>query len=343
MKLTRMLLAGCALLAVAGVAIVAQQTTRTGANMVAEAQKFLAALTDEQKAQATFSYDDKERTTWYFTPQQNNTTRKATRKGLPLETMTPEQRKAALALVRAGTSETGNTAAVTIMSLESILADLERKGTMIRNPDWYFFTIFGTPAKSGKWGWRVEGHHLSLNFSMDGDQVVASTPAFFGANPAELKSGAKNGYRTLAAAEDDARELFNSLSDEQKQVAHQAKHFGEPGETTITPKLGQPVGLAASKLTKAQHASLMKLLKHYTDRMPEEIGAVEYKLAQQAGPDAMYIAYSGDLMPGKGYTYRVHGPTFVVEFLNVQADSAKNPANHIHSAWRRIKGDFGLN
>jgi len=96
-------------------------------------------------------------------------------------------------------------------------------------------------------------------------------------------------------------------------------------------------------LTKAQHASLMKLLKHYTDRMPQEIGAVEYKLAQQAGPDEVHIAYSGDLTPGKGYTYRVHGPTFVVEFLNVQADSAKNPANHIHSAWRRIKGDFGLN
>jgi Protein of unknown function (DUF3500) len=342
MKLTRIAVAMLALVAVAGLALVAQQTTTAGAGMVTAAQKLLGSLSEEQKKQATFDYDDKERTNWYFTPRQDNATKKATRKGVPLEAMSPAQKKAALDLVKAGTSESGNVAAVTIMSLEAILAEQEKKGLMIRNPEWYFFTMFGTPSKTGKWGWRVEGHHLSLNFTMDGAEVVASTPAFFGANPAEIKGGPKQGYRTLAPAEDYARELFDSLDEEQKKIAHQSKNFPEPGETTPAPKVGNPVGLSAAKLSEKQRNALFGLLKSYTGRMPPEIGAIEYKAATEGGLDNIYVAYSGDTTPGKGYTYRVHGPTFVVEFLNVQADSAKNPANHIHSAWRRIKGDFGL-
>ena len=343
MRITRILFAVLACATLAGLAIIAQQNATPGMDMLAAAKKFLGSLSDEQKKQATFGYEDKERTNWNFTPQQNNVTRKATRKGLPLEDMSPAQKKAALDLVKAGTSQKGGIAAVTIMSLEAILLETEKGGAMVRNPEWYFFTIFGTPAKTGKWGWRVEGHHLSLNFTMDGDQVVASTPTFFGANPAEIKAGPKKGYRTLAPAEDYARELFDSLTEEQKQIAHQPKHFGEPGEKTLTPNLGKPVGLAAAKLNAAQSSSLTKLLKSYTERMPAGVGAVEFKLAQEAGPDEIFIAYSGDMAPGKAHTYRVHGPSFVVEFLNTQADGAKNPANHIHSAWRRIKGDFGLN
>lgn len=341
MRLTKTIFAGMVLASVAGLALVAQQTAAPGGQMVAAAQSFLGGLSEEQKTQATFAFDDKERTNWNFVPLQD-AMRKSTRKGLPLEAMSPAQKKAALDLVRAGTSESGNIAAVTIMSLEAILAEQEKKGAMIRNPEWYFFTIFGTPAKTGQWGWRVEGHHLSLNFTMDGDQVVASTPAFFGSNPAEIKGGPKKGHRPLASTEDHARELFTALTDDQKQVAHQPKHFGEPGQKTLTPNLGQPVGLPAAKLNESQRASLMKLLKTYTDRMPPGVGAVEYKLAQEAKPGDVYVAYSGDPAPGQGYTYRVHGPTFVVEFLNVQADAAGNKANHIHSAWRRIKGDFGL-
>src|SRR5439155_16959114 len=136
-------------------------------------------------------------------------------KGLPLEEMTAEQRKSALAILKAGTSDRGDTKATTIISLEAILADLEKGGAMVRKPEWYFFTIFGTPSKSGKWGWRVEGHHLALNFVIDKGKVIASTPALFGANPATVKAGDRKGLRTLAEAEDLARALFKSLNDDQ--------------------------------------------------------------------------------------------------------------------------------
>jgi hypothetical protein len=212
----------------------------------------------------------------------------------------------------------------------------------VRNPEWYFFTVFGTPSKTGKWGWRVEGHHLSLNFVIDDGKVVASTPAFFGANPATLKQGPNKGQRTLPEAEDLARDLFKSLDGEQKKVAQQDKEFPEIEEGKAKPNVGDPKGLLATKMTEAQRKTLKKLLQSYANRMPPEVAEVELKQAEDAGLEKVHFAYAGGIDDGEQHTYRIQGPTFVVEFLNVQEDSAKNPANHIHSAWRNIKGDFGL-
>ncbi|HEV3260813.1 MAG TPA: DUF3500 domain-containing protein [Gemmataceae bacterium] len=340
MRLSRSLLALVLVGLLAGVAYVAQRAEPTGAKMAHAADKFLDSLTDEQKAKATFSFDDKERTHWYFTPYQKD--RKPARKGLPLAEMTAEQRQAALDLLKTGTSASGDRKALTIMSLESILRDLEKGGAMVRNPNWYFFTVFGKPARKGKWGWRVEGHHLSLNFTVEDGQVVAATPAFFGANPATVRDGKRKGLRTLPDADDLAGKLFKSLDEDQKKVASQKDLFPEIAEATAAPKVGEPKGLAADKMTQDQHQLLMDLLHSYTDRMPEDIAEAEMSEVKKAGIDKIHFAYAGGLEPGKRHTYRVQGPTFVIEFLNVQPDSANNPANHIHSAWRHIGGDFGL-
>lgn len=341
MKGARILLAGVVLASMAGLAYVAQQTEAPGERMVGAAQDFLGSLDAGQKPKATFPFDSKERTNWNFIPLQDKEKR-STRKGLPLEDMSSDQKKAALALLKSGTSPQGGVAAITIMSLEAILREQETKGAMVRNPDWYFFTIFGSPAKTGKWGWRVEGHHLSLNFTMDGTQVVSATPNFFGANPAEVKSGDKKGLRILAPAEDLALQLYKALDETQKKTAHHEKPFPEPGQKEPAPNVGEPVGLPAAKMTESQKGILTKLLKTYTDRMPGEVGATEMKLAKEAGLDKVHFAFTGSPELGKGHTYRVQGPTFVIEFLNIQNDSAGNPNNHIHSCWRRIKGDFGL-
>jgi hypothetical protein len=343
MKTLKMALALVALLSVAGIAYVAQQAETSGPSLVSAARTFVGLLSAEQMKQATFSFDDKERFNWHFIPLQDKATRKYTRKGLPLEEMSADQKKAALALVKAATSESGNAAVTTIMSLEAILLDQEGpKSAMVRNPGWYFFTVFGTPSKTGKWGWRVEGHHLSMNFTMDGTQVVSSTPCFFGANPAEVKGGPKKGQRILPQTEDYARDLFKSLDTEQQKVAHQGKHFGEPGALMKQPTVGAPVGLAAKEMKGGQKEMLHQLLKSYTGRMAGDIGAVEMKQVKDGGLDNVYFAFTGTTEPGKGFTYRVQGPTFLVEFLNIQNDSGGNPNNHIHSCWRRIKGDFGL-
>jgi hypothetical protein len=338
-----MLLALALAASVAGFAHVAQRAEPPGAKMVAAAEAWLQSLTADQKAKATFSFDDKERTNWHFVPRQDKN-RKPTRKGLPLEEMTGPQKKAAEALVRAGTSPSGGEKALTVMSLEAILHDLEKPkgGSMVRDPQWYFFAVFGTPSKTGKWGWRVEGHHLSLNFVVDGAEVTSATPAFFGANPATVMDGPRKGLRTLPEAEDLARKLFKALDADQKKIAYRAKPFREIEQENLKPTVGQPEGIAAAKLTEAQRGILWDLVQAYADRMPAEVAQAELKRVREAGVAKIHFAYTGGAEPGQGHTYRVQGPTFIIEFLNMQSDSAGNPANHIHSVWRRIHGDFGL-
>ena len=341
MKASRLLISLILVAALTGVAYVAQLAEPAGARMVAAADMFLAGLTPEQRAKAALAFDDPERVNWHFTTQQDRA-KKYTRKGLPLEEMTPEQKQAAIALLKAGTSSEGANKATTIMSLESILHELEKGGNMVRNPQWYFFTVFGKPSKTGRWGWRVEGHHLSLNFALDGGKVVSSTPAFFGANPATVMAGPRKGLRTLPEAEDLARELFRSLDADQKKVAFQKANFPEIKEAAVDSGVGEPKGLPAERMTAAQRSLLMKLLQAYADRMPADVAEAEMAQVRAAGAGKIFFAYAGGVEPGQPHTYRIQGPTFVVEFLNVQSDSARNPANHIHSVWRKIKGDFGL-
>jgi hypothetical protein len=324
-----------------GAAVVAQKIEPTGTRMTQAAEAFLDSLSADQKAKAQFTFDDKERINWHFIPLQDKE-KKATRKGLPLEAMNADQKKAALELVKAGTSAVGYEKATTIMSLEAILKELESKGQMVRNPDWYFFSVFGKPSKDGKWGWRVEGHHLSLNFTVDKGKVVSATPNFFGCNPATVKAGPKAGLRTLPLAEDLAIDLFKSLDDDQKKIAFKDKEFPEIEQGKAAPDVGAAQGLSAKKMNANQRATLVKLLKDYTSRMPDDVGKVELEQVEKAGVDDIHFAFAGGTEPGKPHTYRIQGPTFVVEFLNVQADSAGNAANHIHSSWRHTGGDFGI-
>jgi hypothetical protein len=343
MKLLRIALALLLLGTVAGLAYVAQATESAGTRMTDAADKFLGTLSADQKGKAVLEFDDKERFNWHFTPQQD-AAKKYTRKGIPLEELSKEQRAAARELLRAGTSAAGYEKATTIMSLEAILADLESKdGRMVRNPGWYFFAVFGTPSKTGRWAWRVEGHHLALNFTLDKGKIVSATPAFFGANPAVYIAGPKKGQQVLPEAEDYAKELFRSLDETQKKSVLQKEPFPEIEEAAkIATKVGEPKGLAAADMNDRQRELLRKLLRSYADRMPADIAAVEMQRVEDAGFAKVHFAYQGGLGPREKHTYRVQGPTFVVEFLNVQADSANNPANHIHSAWRSLKNDFGL-
>jgi Protein of unknown function (DUF3500) len=340
-RLSRTLFFVVALAATAAVGLLGQSAKPTGAKIADAANLFLGTLPPDVRSQAMFGWKDPHRTTWYFTPQQDNATRKSTRKGVPLEKLNAEQKDALMGLLKAGLSAKGYEQATTIMSLEGILLDLEGpRGAMVRNKDWYFVSVFGEPSSTGLWAWRFEGHHMSINMTLDKGQVVAATPMMFGANPAEVKSGAKKGLRTLPEIEDLARELVKGLSEDQRTVAMQAKALPEIKEKQADADVGEPIGLAAAKLTEAQRKTLWSLIEAYANRIPTDAAAEELDRVKVAGLDKVHFAYSGDTTPGKGYTYRVHGPTFVVEFLNLQADGAKNPANHIHSAWRRLPKDF---
>ncbi len=347
MKRVRIAAIAATILIFTAVALIGQAEPKTtGGKMQLAADKLLGSLTPELKTKASFHFNDKQRLAWFFTPQQNKE-KKFTRKGARLEEMTPEQKVNAMALLKSGLSASGYEQATTILSLESLLADLEgSKGAMTRNPTWYFVSVFGEPSGTGKWGWRFEGHHLSVNYTLDKGEVISATPLLFGANPAIVKGEERKGLRTLPDIENFARTLITSLTPEQDKVAKQLtpKNYNELEIKEGQPKagVGDPVGITADKLTAEQKETLDKLLLAYIDRMPEDLAKVEQKRVKDTPPGKLYFEYTGSPVPGEPYTYRIFAPEFVVEFLNVQADSAKNPANHIHSAWRRLPIDFGV-
>ena len=116
--------------------------------------------------------------------------------GLSVKEMTSPQRTLAQTLLSSALSHRGQIEASTVILLENIL--YEKEAREMRNPDHYHYTIFGNPDKAGTWGWRFEGHHLSLNFSLVNGRIFSVTPSFWGASPAKVTEGKHAGLRVLS-------------------------------------------------------------------------------------------------------------------------------------------------
>jgi hypothetical protein len=293
------------------------------------ANHFIASLTADQASKAKFAFTDEERFNWHFIPKE--------RKGLPLREMSPHQKHLASALLSSALSQRGYIKATSIMSLEDVLRIMEKDSGERRNPEKYYFSIFGEPTEKGIWAFRVEGHHVALNFTMN-KGVVSGGPAFFGANPAEVREGPRKGLRVLHAEEDLGRDLLNSLTPQQKAVAIVSKTAYKDILTEASRKAslqGQPSGLPIAKMTGPQKELLMRLVHEYTDNVPEPVAEARQALIRKAGNN-VYFAWAGVEEKGGPHYYRIQTPDVIIEYDNTQ-----NNANHIHSVWREINGDFG--
>jgi hypothetical protein len=301
--------------------------------MISAANAFLGSLTPEQRKQATFAYDADERTHWNFIPDEA-----FPRNGLPIKEMTGPQKTLALALLHSGLSDRGYQTYTSIMALENILRVIEGGGRFTRDPEAHRVSVFGAPDAKGVWGWRVEGHHISLHFTVANGTAIASTPSFAGSNPAEVRDGAEKGTRVLAQQEDTGRSLVMALDDTQRRTA--VINATAPGEIvtnnnlTINPLA--PDGLKASAMTAAQRDLLMKVIDAYAGMMTADVAADRLARIRTAGVEQVAFAWAGPLERGQKHYYRVQGPTFLIEFDNTQ-----NDGNHVHSIWRDFKGDFG--
>jgi hypothetical protein len=331
----------------AGGAIVRAAVTPSG--LVPAATAWIEALVPEQRARALRPLDDQRRTDWHFIP-------KFDRKGLSLRDMNPAQQKLAMELLRAAVSQSGYDKSAAIMQLDEILRILEaEKAKNVRDPQRYFFTIFGTPADNGGWTLSVEGHHLSLNFVVRDGRIVDSTPQFMGANPAVVKTTfaglPATGVRVLRDEEELGFELVRSLDGPQRSkaivAAEAPKDIRGAGEPQVSRE--PAAGIRVGDLTAPQRQLLRRLVDAYCGSMTADVVAERLALIEAAdgGPDgkgwdAVRFAWQGRLEPGVGHGYRVEGPTFVIEFVNVQPDAEGNPANHIHCVWRDKTGDFDL-
>jgi hypothetical protein len=314
---------------------------RSPGTMADAANKFLGTLSPDQKQAVSFAFDNlAERERFGFVPTEMHP-----RKGVTMGDMNDAQRKAAHDLMKAGLSQKGYMTAAAIMELEGILNEIEnppgakpRERPLERNPLKYFVSIFGTPSNSGSWGWKVEGHHVSLNFTVVKGRMVSSTPHFFGSNPAEVRTGPKKGLRLLGYEEDPARELLTALDAGQRTKAvinaTAPNDIVTHNETNIKPL--DNAGVTYAEMPPKQREILMRVIDAYVSVMAPDVAADRMATLKKGGLEKIAFAWAGSPERGQKHYYRVQGPTFLIEYDNTQ-----NDGNHVHSVWRDFNGDFG--
>ncbi|HEX2862301.1 MAG TPA: DUF3500 domain-containing protein [Lacunisphaera sp.] len=318
-----------ALLLLSVATIFAHPDHPAGEEMASAASAWLASLSEAQRKQASYAVNDHERENWHFVPKSRN--------GIPLRDMEPGQRQLARALVAAGLSRRGTLTTDAIIALEDVLFAVE--GASRRDRGLYYFTVFGAPDAHRTWGWRIEGHHLSINFLIAGGVNISATPMFFGANPAEVRTEhAQQGRRALAAEEDLGRALMLALDPTQRRTALIATTAPADIITGADrqAKLAAPTGVPYARMTPAQQTQLRALVEVYAGRLRAEVAAQELQKIADRGWNRVHFAWAGGVEVGAAHYYRLHSPEFVIEYDNTQ-----NGANHIHTTWRDFSGDFG--
>ncbi|HEX5148359.1 MAG TPA: DUF3500 domain-containing protein [Candidatus Limnocylindrales bacterium] len=309
-------------------------TARPSSTPLGEAVlRWLGTLEPARRARAVFAFDDVERFAWDYRP--------GTRRGLSLADMTPAQRGAALAILDASLSDRGASEVRAIIALEPILGELERaagRGGHRRDPDLYWFAVFGDPGGSS-WSWRIGGHHVSVQATAAGGLVIGSAPSFLGANPATVPSGPSAGARALDGEERLARTLVATLSPAQRRLAV-IDPVAPPdilsGNGRRADLRDVPSGIRYDQLESDQRDGLERLIRHYLSRADAPVADAEWERIRTAGLASLTFAWAGPDEPGRGHYYAVRGPTLLIEYDNTQ-----NGANHIHSVWRDSANDWG--
>ena len=300
-----------------------------------KANNFLKTLPSDLKSQMFFALTDAERFNMNFIP--------IDRKGSTFHDFNEEQTQAAFELLKASLSKEGFRKSREIIELEKVLLIIENNrnkmsdGSPMRDPLNYHFCIFGEPSPTDFWGWRFEGHHISLNFTSSEGMIISSTPSFFGSNPGIVKIEEQRGKEVLKAETDLGFKLVNSLSEDQLKIAR----FSDtaPREIITGNKhkvdLIEPKGISFIALTENQKKTFMELLNVYIDNYEFGFAKTLRDKINKAGIEKLYFAWAGGLKRGIGHYYRIQGPMLLIEYDNIQ-----NNANHVHSVVRDLTNDF---
>ncbi len=302
--------------------------------MAAAADKFLMSLSEKQKNKIQFGFDDNERYNWHYVPK--------SRKGLPLKELERAQYAAAMELLHSALSDTGFQKTIAIIQLEGILRGVEGRpeNDDYRDTGKYYFSIFGNPATDSIWGWRLEGHHISFNFSAINNTIVSGTPGFLGTNPAIVLSGPEKGKYILKNETELGLELLRSLNADQAKKA--IINNDAPSEIITgsdrRAMIEHPEGVLYMELNSSQQKLFIQRLSIYVHRYTRLFAMNMMKEIEAAGLNNLRFAWAGGQQTGVGnpHYYRIQGPTIIIEYDNTQ-----NNANHIHTVVRDLKNDFG--
>lgn len=320
------------LLAVAPPAAAAPDTSRTAQAMTAAARTLLEATPAAQQAELLRPFTLEARADWNYTPR--------SRPGIAFRAMKDTQRHAAQQLLAAALSEQGLLKVQAVIALEIALREIETFG-LSRDPQNYAIALFGTPDATSPWGWRIEGHHLSLHFTLADSRVVATLPQFLGANPAQVprdiaNQGPRKGQRALGEEEDRAFALLAALSPAQRQ---QAIFNDRPFGDIVTRNAAQldplaPVGVAFSTMDAAQQALLLRIIESLASVTESSLAQQRLERVRADGLDGIRFGWAGATERGQPHYWRIQGARFLIEWDN-------SGGNHVHSVWRDFDADWG--
>ncbi|MFC3879984.1 DUF3500 domain-containing protein [Algoriphagus namhaensis] len=295
------------------------------------AKDFLNSLSPELLQKAQLEFDHSEKTNWHFVPSSMYQ-----REGVSLKELNNNQREALQSLFKTYLSKSGVEKIEQIMGLEAVLRSMSGDSVM-RDPGAYYVSFYGDPSGDSPWAWSFEGHHISLNFTIVGDEVVA-TPRFFGSNPATIPSGPREGERTLKMEEDLGFELINSMNSDQLEIAIFQEEPMREITTRNIPKADplDPVGITYSSLNPQQKKTLIKIIDEYLSALPKALSNKKRRQVEDEGMEHLRFGWVGAREKGSAHYYRIQGLSFLLEF-----DNSQSGANHIHTVWRDFDGDFG--
>jgi len=298
--------------------------------VVAASNRFVSGLDVRQREKASFDFADDERLNWHFIPR--------AREGIPLKELTLEQLGSARELLQTLFSAKGFQKAEDVRDLENVLAVLQPDGPFVRDPDLYYLSVFGTPSMRGAWAIRYEGHHLAFNWTFIEGAGIASSPQFFGSNPAEVRSGEQQGTRVLATEEDLGRQLVKSLSASQLRAAMIPGEVPRDIFTGAQKEIAalEDLGISYAQLNSQQQEILLSIISEVASAQAEIVARERLRVIMDGSIDSVKFVWIGGMERGDAHYYRIQGESFLIEYDNTQ-----NEANHVHLVWRDFEGDFG--
>jgi hypothetical protein len=295
---------------------------------------FLNSISKELKSEAMFDFNDEQRKSWFYTP--------VPRKGLDYRKLSDLQKKLAMNVLKASLSDSGTKTALAIMQLEGVLHVLEKRpaDSKHRDSEKYYFSFFGTPDAKNLWAWRIEGHHLSLNYSSEEGKISSATPLFFGTNPARVPAGMPlpEGTEVLKTETNLGFNFIASLNAEQhaKAKINDTAPYDMVSSNNAVAEINQDEGLLFTDMTNSQQMELMKVVSYYVKRSPDGFANEFMKKIESAGLNNLHFVWMGGEKWGEGHYYRIHNSVVLIEY-----DCTQNENNHVHSVIRDLTNDWG--
>lgn len=299
----------------------------TGRAMRLAASVLLAGSSPEVRERLAFPFTAPERHSWTYVPGR--------RAGVALDDMAAAERELAMSLLAASLSRTGYEKATGVMKLAAVLKETRNFG---RGAGAYAFAVFGKPEPDELWGWRVEGHHLSLNFTGFGDRVISSTPHCVCADPMEVTEGLHAGLAPIHREDYIGRDLVRNLDAQQLKRTRRAGDV--PNNVRAGPRraeiAGESGGIAYSELSdETQRHLMIGIAETYFSNLPHDLAHVQMTRLEGAARDALRFEWAGGFETTDLHYYRLHGPALSIEY------ATRERASHVHTLWREPGNDFG--